>query len=207
MVLSPSLFCHRCGCDHIFAMHEYIQIGVPTPHKYACMLTLNPSKGCGEEVENCFYSKKGHAFLKSLPFYSSRETQWQQWCYTLAKVLYFTLRTIKQSLISFQFTIFIILGVCLLLLLYPTSLFSTNFSFFSCIIFLPLHFKGVPPQVVASGLRPGPERSPQAFNGCIHNVRINGEPQDLSYRSTGGGRLQGVAGKVITILAQVETFV
>uniref|UniRef100_A0A8D0AEW4 Slit homolog 3 (Drosophila) n=1 Tax=Sander lucioperca TaxID=283035 RepID=A0A8D0AEW4_SANLU len=32
------------------------------------------------------------------------------------------------------------------------------------------------------GLRPSPERFPQAFNGCIHNVRINGEPQDLSYR-------------------------
>uniref|UniRef100_A0A3B5AXB8 Slit homolog 3 protein-like n=1 Tax=Stegastes partitus TaxID=144197 RepID=A0A3B5AXB8_9TELE len=49
-----------------------------------------------------------------------------------------------------------------------------------------LYIGGVPSQVVASGLRPGPERSPQAFNGCIHNVRINGEAQDLSYRSTGG---------------------
>uniref|UniRef100_A0A4W6F8V2 Slit homolog 3 (Drosophila) n=1 Tax=Lates calcarifer TaxID=8187 RepID=A0A4W6F8V2_LATCA len=49
----------------------------------------------------------------------------------------------------------------------------------------------VPSQVVASGLRPGPERSPQAFNGCIHNVRINGEPQDLSFRPTGGGQPQG----------------
>uniref|UniRef100_A0A8C4EK45 Slit homolog 3 (Drosophila) n=1 Tax=Dicentrarchus labrax TaxID=13489 RepID=A0A8C4EK45_DICLA len=46
-----------------------------------------------------------------------------------------------------------------------------------------LYIGGVPSQVVASGLRPGPERSPQAFNGCIHNVRINGEPQDLSYRA------------------------
>uniref|UniRef100_A0A672FNL6 Slit homolog 3 (Drosophila) n=1 Tax=Salarias fasciatus TaxID=181472 RepID=A0A672FNL6_SALFA len=55
-----------------------------------------------------------------------------------------------------------------------------------------LYIGGVPPQVVASGLRPGPERSPLAFNGCIHNVRINGEPQDLSYRPSGGGRPQGV---------------
>ncbi|TMS17038.1 Slit-like protein 3 protein [Larimichthys crocea] len=49
-----------------------------------------------------------------------------------------------------------------------------------------LYIGGVPPQVVASGLRPGPERSPQTFNGCIHNVRINGEPQDLQLPS--GGR-------------------
>uniref|UniRef100_A0AAQ5YM47 Slit homolog 3 (Drosophila) n=1 Tax=Amphiprion ocellaris TaxID=80972 RepID=A0AAQ5YM47_AMPOC len=54
-----------------------------------------------------------------------------------------------------------------------------------------LYIGGVPSQVVASGLRPGPERSPQAFNGCIHNVRINGEPQDLSYRSQGDGILAG----------------
>uniref|UniRef100_A0A3Q3J1P2 Slit homolog 3 (Drosophila) n=1 Tax=Monopterus albus TaxID=43700 RepID=A0A3Q3J1P2_MONAL len=45
-----------------------------------------------------------------------------------------------------------------------------------------LYIGGIPSQVVASGLRPSPDRSPQAFNGCIHNVRINGEPQDLSYR-------------------------
>uniref|UniRef100_A0AAQ4RR43 Slit homolog 3 (Drosophila) n=1 Tax=Gasterosteus aculeatus aculeatus TaxID=481459 RepID=A0AAQ4RR43_GASAC len=50
---------------------------------------------------------------------------------------------------------------------------------------------GVPSEVVASGLRPGPDRSPQAFNGCIHNVRINGEPQDLSYRAAGAGVLAG----------------
>uniref|UniRef100_A0A8C5HHE2 Slit homolog 3 protein-like n=1 Tax=Gouania willdenowi TaxID=441366 RepID=A0A8C5HHE2_GOUWI len=54
-----------------------------------------------------------------------------------------------------------------------------------------LYIGGVPSQVVALGLRPGPDRSPQAFNGCIHNVRINGEAQDLSYRST-GGRAQGL---------------
>lgn len=54
-----------------------------------------------------------------------------------------------------------------------------------------LYIGGVPSQVVASGLRPGPERSPQTFNGCIHNVQINGEAQDLSYRSTAGGQ-QGV---------------
>uniref|UniRef100_A0A669EG50 Slit homolog 3 (Drosophila) n=1 Tax=Oreochromis niloticus TaxID=8128 RepID=A0A669EG50_ORENI len=49
-----------------------------------------------------------------------------------------------------------------------------------------LYIGGVPSQVVASGLRPGPERSPQGFSGCVHNVQINGEPQDLSYRSRGG---------------------
>lgn len=50
---------------------------------------------------------------------------------------------------------------------------------------------GAPSQVVASGLRPGPDRSPQAFNGCIHNVRINGEAQDLSYRTAGvGGKVR-----------------
>uniref|UniRef100_A0A8C5NC76 Slit homolog 3 protein-like n=1 Tax=Gouania willdenowi TaxID=441366 RepID=A0A8C5NC76_GOUWI len=58
-----------------------------------------------------------------------------------------------------------------------------------------LYIGGVPSQVVALGLRPGPDRSPQAFNGCIHNVRINGEAQDLSYRST-GGRAQGLESKV-----------
>lgn len=57
---------------------------------------------------------------------------------------------------------------------------------------------GVPSQVAASGLRPSPDRPPQAFNGCIHNVRINGEPQDLNYRAAGGGRHQGLEGKVIT---------
>uniref|UniRef100_A0A671XZL4 Slit homolog 3 (Drosophila) n=1 Tax=Sparus aurata TaxID=8175 RepID=A0A671XZL4_SPAAU len=45
-----------------------------------------------------------------------------------------------------------------------------------------LYIGGTHTHVVASGLRPGPERSPQAFNGCIHNVRINGEAQDLSFR-------------------------
>uniref|UniRef100_A0A674MXI3 Slit homolog 3 (Drosophila) n=1 Tax=Takifugu rubripes TaxID=31033 RepID=A0A674MXI3_TAKRU len=49
-----------------------------------------------------------------------------------------------------------------------------------------LYIGGAPSQVVASGLRPGPDRSPQAFNGCIHNVRINGEAQDLSYRTSDG---------------------
>ncbi|XP_011609228.2 slit homolog 3 protein isoform X1 [Takifugu rubripes] len=56
-----------------------------------------------------------------------------------------------------------------------------------------LYIGGAPSQVVASGLRPGPDRSPQAFNGCIHNVRINGEAQDLSYRTAGvGGKSDGV---------------
>uniref|UniRef100_A0A7N9AXC3 Slit homolog 3 (Drosophila) n=1 Tax=Mastacembelus armatus TaxID=205130 RepID=A0A7N9AXC3_9TELE len=45
-----------------------------------------------------------------------------------------------------------------------------------------LYIGGVPSQVVASGLRPGPERSPQAFNGCIHNVQINGEILDFPSR-------------------------
>ncbi|MEQ2262693.1 hypothetical protein XENORESO_019487 [Xenotaenia resolanae] len=62
-----------------------------------------------------------------------------------------------------------------------------------------LYIGGVPSQVVASGLRPGPERSPQAFDGCIHNVRINGETQDLSFRST-GGPIHGMEGKGEAIL-------
>uniref|UniRef100_A0A665WD06 Slit homolog 3 (Drosophila) n=1 Tax=Echeneis naucrates TaxID=173247 RepID=A0A665WD06_ECHNA len=48
-----------------------------------------------------------------------------------------------------------------------------------------LYIGGVPSQVVASGLRTGPERSPQAFNGCLQNVQINGETQDLSRRADG----------------------
>ncbi|KAK7922042.1 hypothetical protein WMY93_008944 [Mugilogobius chulae] len=62
-----------------------------------------------------------------------------------------------------------------------------------------LYIGGVPSQVVASGLRPGPDRSPQTFNGCIHNIRINGELQDLSFRGTGGGQ-QGVESKANGIL-------
>ncbi|KAK0147672.1 Slit 3 protein [Merluccius polli] len=50
-----------------------------------------------------------------------------------------------------------------------------------------LYIGGVPAQVVASGLRPGPDRTLQSFNGCIHNVRVNGEPRDLGYRATGRG--------------------
>uniref|UniRef100_A0A6Q2X3N3 Slit homolog 3 (Drosophila) n=1 Tax=Esox lucius TaxID=8010 RepID=A0A6Q2X3N3_ESOLU len=42
-----------------------------------------------------------------------------------------------------------------------------------------LYIGGVPSAVVGSGLRSGPDRVPQAFNGCIHNVRVNGEQQDL----------------------------
>uniref|UniRef100_A0A3Q4MSU5 Slit homolog 3 (Drosophila) n=1 Tax=Neolamprologus brichardi TaxID=32507 RepID=A0A3Q4MSU5_NEOBR len=64
-----------------------------------------------------------------------------------------------------------------------------------------LYIGGVPSQVVASGLRPGPERSPQGFSGCVHNVQINGEPQDLSYRSRGAGQLQRIEGKGDGILA------
>uniref|UniRef100_H2L3S9 Slit homolog 3 (Drosophila) n=1 Tax=Oryzias latipes TaxID=8090 RepID=H2L3S9_ORYLA len=48
-----------------------------------------------------------------------------------------------------------------------------------------LYIGGVPSHVVAAGLRPGPERPPQAFNGCFHNFRINGEIQDLKFGSTG----------------------
>lgn len=83
------------------------------------------------------------------------------------------------------------------------SLFNPGFSLsppsFSVTPLLGLLLlPGVPSQVVASGLRPGPERSPQAFYGCIHNVRINGEPQDLSYQAT-AGQPQGLEGKVITL--------
>uniref|UniRef100_A0A674CV94 Slit homolog 3 (Drosophila) n=1 Tax=Salmo trutta TaxID=8032 RepID=A0A674CV94_SALTR len=46
----------------------------------------------------------------------------------------------------------------------------------------------VPSALMASRLRSGPDRSPQAFNGCIHNVRINGELQDL------GAALRGLEG-------------
>uniref|UniRef100_A0A4W5NEY9 Slit homolog 3 (Drosophila) n=1 Tax=Hucho hucho TaxID=62062 RepID=A0A4W5NEY9_9TELE len=52
-----------------------------------------------------------------------------------------------------------------------------------------LYIGGVPSAVMASGLRSGPDRSPQAFNGCIHNVRINGELQDLGAAPRG---LEGI---------------
>ncbi|XP_057705613.1 slit homolog 3 protein isoform X1 [Corythoichthys intestinalis] len=54
-----------------------------------------------------------------------------------------------------------------------------------------LYIGGAPYHVSASGLRPGPERTPQSFNGCIHNVQINGEAQDLSYRAVGGRPVEG----------------
>ncbi|XP_051942227.1 slit homolog 3 protein isoform X1 [Hippocampus zosterae] len=54
-----------------------------------------------------------------------------------------------------------------------------------------LYIGGVPYQVLATGLQTSPERSPQFFNGCIHNVQINGEAQDLSYRATGGRPVEG----------------
>uniref|UniRef100_A0AAY4ELC3 Slit homolog 3 (Drosophila) n=1 Tax=Denticeps clupeoides TaxID=299321 RepID=A0AAY4ELC3_9TELE len=38
---------------------------------------------------------------------------------------------------------------------------------------------GVPALIGASGLRPGPDRPSQSFNGCIQNVQVNGELQDL----------------------------
>ncbi len=74
--------------------------------------------------------------------------------------------------------------------------FLNSYFFFITFVLIIIPFSGVPSQVVASGLRPGPERSPQAFNGCIHNVRINGEPQDLNYQAAVGARPQGVEGKV-----------
>ncbi|XP_076143508.1 slit homolog 3 protein [Alosa pseudoharengus] len=47
---------------------------------------------------------------------------------------------------------------------------------------------GVPALIGASGLRPGPDRPSQSFSGCVHNVRINGELQDL------GGAPRGTEG-------------
>lgn len=44
---------------------------------------------------------------------------------------------------------------------------------------------GVPSTIGSTGLRTGAERTSQSFNGCIHNVRINGELQDLSTGLTG----------------------
>uniref|UniRef100_A0A672MSD0 Slit homolog 3 protein-like n=1 Tax=Sinocyclocheilus grahami TaxID=75366 RepID=A0A672MSD0_SINGR len=43
-------------------------------------------------------------------------------------------------------------------------------------------------ELYIGGLRPGPDRPLQSFNGCIHDVRLNGELQDL------GGGLEGVEG-------------
>ncbi|KAJ8282146.1 hypothetical protein COCON_G00046650 [Conger conger] len=48
-----------------------------------------------------------------------------------------------------------------------------------------VYIGGVPSTVGISGLRQGAERSSLAFNGCIHNVKINGELQDLGV-ATGG---------------------
>ncbi|KAM6924252.1 slit homolog 3 protein [Xenentodon cancila] len=56
-----------------------------------------------------------------------------------------------------------------------------------------LYIGGVPSDVT-SGLRSGSDRSYQAFNGCIHNFKINGEIQDLSFKSA-GRQQQGVEGK------------
>ncbi|XP_036424374.1 slit homolog 3 protein isoform X1 [Colossoma macropomum] len=47
---------------------------------------------------------------------------------------------------------------------------------------------GVPSAVGSLGLRSGPDRQSPSFNGCIHNVRINGELQEL------GSGLAGTAG-------------
>lgn len=96
---------------------------------------------------------------------------------------------------------FLLSFVCLIFFPFTPTLFQLSFLFsspsFSITPFCVFLLTGVPPQVLASGLRAGPDRSPQAFNGCIHNVRINGEPQDLSYRAAGGRRPQGLEGKVM----------
>ncbi len=187
--------------------------------KYPCMGTQNPSKGCGEEMENCFCStfpqKRGK---KTVSLFSQilernimllcNSESW--WCRTLAGTLYYTIRisqewnqrwvkciTVIEQSICFLFLSLPYLSFIHSILLSTFVSFSSpsTFSITSCLVLL--HFPGVPTQVVASGLRPGPERSPQAFNGCIHNVRINGEPQDLSYRAA-GVQPHGVEGKVIT---------
>ncbi|KAL0175635.1 hypothetical protein M9458_027965, partial [Cirrhinus mrigala] len=46
----------------------------------------------------------------------------------------------------------------------------------------------VPSLIDTAGLRPGPDRPFQSFIGCIHDVRLNGELQDL------GSGLAGVEG-------------
>ncbi|KAI7801423.1 putative slit-like protein 3 protein [Triplophysa rosa] len=51
-----------------------------------------------------------------------------------------------------------------------------------------LYIGGIPSLIGTAGLRQGPDRPFQSFNGCIHNVRLNGELQDL------GSRLAGVEG-------------
>uniref|UniRef100_A0A673MTN1 Slit homolog 3 protein-like n=1 Tax=Sinocyclocheilus rhinocerous TaxID=307959 RepID=A0A673MTN1_9TELE len=51
-----------------------------------------------------------------------------------------------------------------------------------------LYIGGVPSLIDTAGLRPGPDRPLQSFNGCIHDIRLNGELQDL------GGGLAGVEG-------------
>ncbi|KAJ8393902.1 hypothetical protein AAFF_G00056310 [Aldrovandia affinis] len=49
-----------------------------------------------------------------------------------------------------------------------------------------LYIGGVPSTVGSAGLRQGAERGSLAFNGCIHNVRVNGELQDLGTATRGG---------------------
>uniref|UniRef100_A0A672MTV2 Slit homolog 3 protein-like n=1 Tax=Sinocyclocheilus grahami TaxID=75366 RepID=A0A672MTV2_SINGR len=51
-----------------------------------------------------------------------------------------------------------------------------------------LYIGGVPSLIDTAGLRPGPDRPLQSFNGCIHDVRLNGELQDL------GSGVAGVEG-------------
>uniref|UniRef100_A0A8C4SD07 Slit homolog 3 (Drosophila) n=1 Tax=Erpetoichthys calabaricus TaxID=27687 RepID=A0A8C4SD07_ERPCA len=52
----------------------------------------------------------------------------------------------------------------------------------------PIYIGGIPSTLTGAGLRYGHDRSPLGFFGCIHNVRINGELQDLggSTRRTDG---------------------
>lgn len=126
------------------------------------------------------------------------------WCLILGGTLYFTVSTNQERNKRWVKCINqeTLLSLIFLQFLYHLSLFFSTLichsspTSFSISSYFVLHFPGVPPQVVASGLRPGPDRSPQAFNGCIHNVRINGEHQDLSYRATGGGGKVNTCGKV-----------
>uniref|UniRef100_A0A8C1XLW1 Slit homolog 3 (Drosophila) n=1 Tax=Cyprinus carpio TaxID=7962 RepID=A0A8C1XLW1_CYPCA len=67
----------------------------------------------------------------------------------------------------------------------PKSLGKLPTCVYICLLFCVL---GVPSLVDTAGLRPGPDRPFQSFNGCIHDVRLNGELQDL------GGGLAGVEG-------------
>lgn len=48
-----------------------------------------------------------------------------------------------------------------------------------------MFLSGAPSTISSTGQRTGAERTSQSFNGCIHNVRINGELQELNTGLTG----------------------